>query len=178
MASIKYVPLGDPRYDEIASMIYRSYSNACILWVEEVENPKLEERYHKYKTALQEKHGDICKEHLLFHGTKELYINPIISNGFDHTCNVTSAYGKGSYFAKEANYSKDYSHTINREQVSYMIMTSVVCAKPCLGKCNAVIDTEKYDYAVNSLESPTIYVIPHDAAALPKYVVAFYKYAS
>lgn len=178
-ATLQYISLGDAKYDTVSSMIRKSYPNACILWMEEVHNETLCKRYETYKRNLVEQHGDesVVNELLLFHGTKEQNIVSIANHGFDNTRNVTSAYGKGTYFARDAQYSTFYSHARKDDDISFMMLCKVVCAKPCLGRHNMNIDTRTYDYAVNSLQSPSIYVIPHDDAAIPVYVVAFYKNA-
>jgi hypothetical protein len=170
-----YLSLSDPKYDTVSAMVQESYPNACILWVEAVNNPVLEERYQKYKSTLVPQ--EAVQELLLFHGTKEHNINSIITQGFNHSLNVTSAYGKGTYFAKHADYSKNYSHGRTHDDISYMFICKIACANGCLGKSYTKIKSE-YDYAVDNMTSPRIYVIPHDEAAVPVYVVAFYKNAS
>jgi len=174
--SLVNIPLSDPIFDEVADMIRRSYNNACILWLDEVRNPLLQERYETYKEELRAKCGTGVQELLLFHGTKEYSINAIVRDGFDHTMNTTSAYGKGTYFAKEALLSTHYSKS-GHDDISFMFVCKFACHTPCIGSTNKVIDTTKYDYAVNNIQSPTIYAIPNDDAALPVYVVAFYKNA-
>jgi hypothetical protein len=157
-------------------MIKESYPNSCILWLDEVKNPELENRYQNYVACLQAQ-GDPVKESLLFHGTKEHIISHIVNVGFESSRNVTSAYGKGTYFAKNANYSKNYSTTSN-DDISFMIISKVALCKGCQGKANQNIDQARFDHAFDSQQNPSIYVIPNDSAALPVYVVAFHKNAS
>ena len=48
----------------------------------------------------------------LFHGTRKQYIEAICQQGFDwRICgsSVGTKFGKGSYFAKNASYSQDYT---------------------------------------------------------------------
>lgn len=174
--SLVNIPLSDLRYDEIGAMIKRSYVNACILWLDEVHNPVLQERYEAYKEDLKAKRGGAIQELLLFHGTNEHAINAIARDGFDHTMNTVSAYGKGTYFAKEALMSTYYSKS-GHNDISFMFICKVACHTACQGSQNKVIDTTKYDHAVNNIHAPTIYAIPDDDAAVPVYIVAFYKNA-
>lgn len=176
MATLCNIPLSDKRYDEVVAMIRRSYPNACVLWVDQVENTILEDRYESFKIVLKEQYGNV-EERLLFHGTKEYNIKSIADNGFDRTKNVTSAYGKGTYFAKEANYSKNYS-TLSYDDISFMFVCKVALSIPCQGRGYSEIDKSKYNYAVDNLLNPTIFVVPDDEAALPVYIVAFYKNAT
>ena len=85
MSSIqrKDVFMSDKRYDKIEEGIRKSYPNSCILWIEEIINPELEELYKTQKAEIEAKRGKTCKELQLYHGTKEEYANSIIKNGFD-----------------------------------------------------------------------------------------------
>jgi hypothetical protein len=129
------VPMSDPEWDRISKRIRESYKNACILWVERVVPS-----------------SDIPDAIELFHGTNVNNIDRIVKEGFDVTKNVRSAYGKGTYFSSQANYSKNYAIG---GSIVYMFL------------CN--VDTKrchKFDH---------IYVMPHNDGAVPKYIIAFHK---
>ena len=53
-------------------------------------------------------------EKYLFHGSSYDTLNIIIQNGFDRSYSTVAAYGKGTYFARDADYSSNprYSHHI------------------------------------------------------------------
>jgi hypothetical protein len=163
-----FIELGDPIYDEISKKIRQSYPNACICWIESNDNPFLKEKYDLRKSNLK-----ITNEQELFHGSDIHSIDSICELGFDPTLNRTSAYGKGTYFAKHASYSKEYMKQ-TKMGLKFMIISDVIVGNPCLGSANLIINKNLYDSAVNSLTDPTIFVIPHIDGAYPKYIISFH----
>eukprot|EP01083_Nonionella_stella_P216337 777790_1 len=122
-----------------------------------------------YEKILQEK----CKngrkrekmERYLWHGTKDLSnLKLIIKNGFDRSFNKAAAYGKGSYFARDANYSvngycgKDTSGTYS------ILLCKVIVGDFAVGTSATVSipkkpDGSEYDTLVNSKANPSIFVV-------------------
>lgn len=173
----KGVSLSSKIYDDIDSMIKQTYPNACILYVDEIINDNLYSKFLNKKEEIENLRG---KENVhilqLFHGTKYNCINNIAMNGFLTNYNITSAYGKGTYFSTTAMYSRDYTDKDN-EDISYMFVCDVL-----VGKCTTIrgfnnIDTQLFDNSVNNLITPSIYVTPYDNGAYPRYLVAFHKNA-
>jgi poly [ADP-ribose] polymerase 7/11/12/13 len=175
MSFRKNIMMSDKKYERIEQAIQKSYPNSCILWIEEIKNLELEVGYAKQKVEIISKRGS-CEELELFHGTREQNINIIINEGFDPSLNKTSAYGKGTYFAKNALYSRDYSPPSN-EEISYMFLCSVLVGEKNIYGCNKYIDTKYHDNSVDNKHSPTIYVTPYRYGAVPRFVVAFYRNA-
>jgi hypothetical protein len=171
------VSLSSPVYDEITKMIENSYKNACVLYIDEIINSNILDKYCKRKVFLEELRGkEYISELRLFHGTKIDCINNIATNGFMKEFNRTSAYGKGTYFSTKASYSCHYTNK-DETDISYMFICDVL-----VGKCTVIngpkdIDTELYDNSVNNLTLPDIYVTPYDDGAYPRYLVAFHKNA-
>ncbi len=168
--------MSDKRYDAIEAGIRKSYPNSCILWIEEIVNPTLEEDYKKQKADIEAKRGKPCKELQLYHGTREEYANSIIKNGFDPLANSRSAYGKGSYFAANASYSRDYAPPAS-DEVSFMLICSVLVGETVVYGPNKPIDTSKHDNSVDNTKSPYIYVTPYASGAIPRFIVAFHRNA-
>lgn len=165
--------LSDPQYAVQEAHILKSFPNACILWIEAIQHPTLQERYDAYRATLPPEH----KELTLFHGSSEANIQNILRDGYKAALNRTSAYGKGTYFAARADYSKNYAHTPHPNAVSYMLVNKVAVANPCRGTSGTPIPAP-HDAGVDNPKSPSIYVIPNDAAALPIYILAFYRNAT
>lgn len=168
--------VSDKRYAHIEERIHTSYPDSCVLWIEEIINPGLEEKYQKQKLEIENKRGQPCLELELFHGTNEQALNRIVYNGFDPRANKISAYGKGTYFAKYASYSKNYANPA-KDEVSFMLICSVLVGNCCKGTLNMNIDTNTYDNSVDDIKNSTIYVTPYSAGAIPRFVVAFYRNA-
>lgn len=173
--SIRYVEMKEPIYDTISKRIRESFPNSCIVWIEENQNSFLLEAYQTRKKEIAKVTG--VNEFQWFHGTREENITKIAQGGFDPTYNRTSAYGKGTYFAKNASYSNSYMHP-NKDGISFMFLCDVVMGKPCLGRSNLEIETNMYHSAVDNFNAPTILVSPFADGAYPRYIVAFHKSAS
>lgn len=177
MATLTPVSLSDPTYDAISDVLYKTYPNACILWIEKVDNPKLEAAYQARKLDIQQKRGKgVVTEKTLYHGTAEANVKNIIDNGFDPECNVVSAYGIGTYFATQALLSSRYAKPL-ADEVSFMICASVLVGKCAMGTNKGVIDISRFDNSVNSLSDPTIIVTPYKDGCVPRYVIAFHRSA-
>lgn len=167
------ISISEPFYTKIESAIQQSYPNSCILYIDELQNQPLKEKYDKKKLELESKRGaENISELLLFHGTKAENINSIAENGFLTRLNQRAAFGNGIYFSTLANYSKDYTDS-DTDEISYMFMCNVLIGK--CHTCHGQIDTNLYDNSVNTIKNPTIYVSPYDDGCFPRYLIAFYK---
>lgn len=169
---IRYVEMKEPIYNAISNRIRESFPNSCIVWIEENQNPTLLAAYENRKKEIA-KVASINEVHW-FHGTKEENITKIAMEGFDPAFNKASAYGKGTYFAKNASYSNSYMLS-NNQGISFMFLCDVLMGKPCMGTSNLQIETDLYHSAVDNFQTPTILVSPLADAAYPKYIVAFHK---
>ncbi len=146
------VLLSDKRYDDISARVQKSYPDACILFIDELVNPFLEDEQAKLKGT---------KKSLLFHGTSEKNIDSICRNGFRCELNVRSAYGKGTYFSEYASVSISYAHTHKKDDIVYMFL------------CDVLTDSPHTKHATGT----GIYVTDHDYAGIPKFLIAFYPKA-
>ena len=162
--------MSNPVYDKLCDVVYKTYPTACILWINEIKNDELLEKYNATKVRLTD-----AKELQLYHGSTQGSIRNICNIGFKSEYNVISAYGKGTYFSVDASYSKTYTRP-KRGEISYLIMANVL-----IGKCGLANNTGPafagVDNYVNSITNPTIYVCPKDDYAYPKYIIAFYPFA-
>ena len=169
----QYLSLSDPMYTKIEDAVRQTYSNSCIVWIERVINPELEEKHDIYKASF-----DKPNVKQLFHGTSEEICRKIVSTGFDPTFNKVSAHGKGVYFSTRAAYSKEYSRMrmSRKADLAYMLVCDVVLGKVGEGRASTVIPKE-YDSVTDSLHNPDMYIIDKPYAAIPRYLVVFYPYA-
>jgi hypothetical protein len=173
----KDIFMSDSRYNIIEEDIRKSYPDSCILWIEEIINPILEEKYQTQKAEIEAKRGRPCNELQLYHGTKENYAQYIIREGFNPNLNYRAAYGKGSYFAKNASYSREYAPPAS-DQVSFMLICSVLIGEIGLYGALKPIDTNLHDNAVDNIKNPCIYVTPYSYGAIPRFIVAFHRNAT
>jgi hypothetical protein len=183
MSSIPYildmVSCTSKAYDEISELVrkgnYKAKAMAndwCIVSIDKVKHPYLEEQFAATKTMIQEKRGSV-HEVRAFHGTTEAGMAGILANGFDPAFNVTSAYGKGTYVAPSAQFARTYARE-NHMGDNVMILCRAALGVPTQGKANAFIDVGSADYAVDNLKAPNMYVIPYRYGVIPEYVVQFY----
>ena len=150
--SFEPVFMSDKIYDELTTIIRKSYENACVLYIERVVNPELLARFNNYKA----KHS--LADTRLYHGTNSNSIAPICTDGYKASLNKRSAFGHGTYFSSNASYSKDYTDKTDSDE-SFMIVNKV-----CLGPGHNTNGSE-------------IYVIKDDDASYPEYVICFHKQA-
>ena len=163
-----FVKMEDPDFERVSAMVRMSYPKACICWIERVHNAALEAQYTARKAS-------IGNEALMFHGSTEAAVRAIAATGFNPRLNKTSAYGKGTYFAQKASYSFKFMKE-DTEGIGFMLLCRVLVGRPCIGSSNLVINTTKYDSAVNNA-SGSIVVTPYKDAALPEYIICFHKTA-
>lgn len=173
-STTRYVEMSEKLYEEISAKVRASYPNSCIVWIEENVNPALLAAFEKQRETVAAACGD-AKVIQGFHGTREENITVISEGGFDPAYNKVSAYGKGTYFARNAAYSFSYMHP-GKEHISYMFLCDVILGKSHQGMTNQEIPAG-YDSFVDSLVNPSIYVTPYRYGAFPKYIIAFHKNA-
>ena len=170
-----YISTSDPMWEKCTSLIGASYPNSCIISVQRIINSILEAGFEERRRKIREKRGFEPKVLTLFHGTRSKENAEIIAaEGFLCKKNVTSAYGKGTYFAVEARYSSGY---MGDEDIGHMFVCDVLVGEVVHGVRNMRIDTEKYDNAVDRLDKPTMYVVPYNKGGIPRYLVTFHRTA-
>lgn len=111
-------------------------------------------------------------EVLAFHGTSEANVKSIIAEGFRRDYNTTSAYGRGAYFAKNAEYSmspryaQPSTNSATGEEICYLLIARILLGESCVGAQDQRLPDRKpagngalYESMVNSVASPTIYVL-------------------
>ena len=125
--------------------------------------------------------GVTVYERHLFHGTSPKYVDPICQQGFDwRVCglSVGTKYGKGSYFARDANFSDCYTDHSN----SRLFLVRVLVGEYTLGKKDVVRPPPKdprnplmdlYDSCVDKVDDPSIFVIFNQDQAYPEWLIEY-----
>ena len=166
--------LSNPIFDKIGDMVRESYSDSCICFIDEVINDDLEKLFLKRKESIKKRNKKV-EVRQLFHGTSEGAVNSIARDGFCTNYNKVSAFGIGSYFAKDAMYSFNYMHP-GRKELSYMFLADVLIGKMEKGSATQRAHPD-VDTLVNTIVNPSIFVTPYDDGAFPRYIIAFHKNA-
>lgn len=171
---LRSVEMSDKMWDIIRDKIYVSYKNACIMWIFKVCNENLENDQAALKIQLED-NGNIDTLSL-FHGTKSHLIETIASEGFNVTKNTVSAYGNGTYAAENAILSARYTNADN-DAISYLMIVDMLVGRKQKGISAGKLNTDLYDNFVDNIKKPSIFVTPYNAGCIPKYIIAFHKYA-
>jgi len=131
---------------------------------------------------------DRFERHWLWHGTNVEVMDKIMQQGFNRSfCGKNATmYGKGVYFARDAEYSAYPTYAVpDINKVQYMMACRVIVGEYCPGIRNALTPEIRdsstqtlYDTTVgllsnDTMENPSIYVTYHDAQAYPEYLIKF-----
>lgn len=145
--------LRDPEWGRIAELVSKNYENSCIVRIETVKSTNEAE----FQARLNELNLTVEDTREMFHGTKEKYVKNILSEGLRGSMNVTSAYGKGTYFSPDIKLSLlSYTDTSRSSKLSFVFL------------CNVI----EQDAGGNG---SNIYVCPRDDSFVIRYLIRFYK---
>ena len=117
----------------------------------------------------------------LWHGTSRNTLESIMANGFDRNMNDRGAYGVGSYFSNQLDYSlrEEYAKPDN-DGSQWVLLVRVLVGQSCVGKQGMRQPDKKpgggavlYESMVNSLQTPSIFVLStgSDNHAYPEFVL-------
>ena len=87
---------------------------------------------------------------------------------------LATRYGRGSYFSSTAEYSIKFTDE-DDQKYRYIILAKVLTGQYRLGSPSISLKNvgEGYHSTVDDEKNPTKYVVYHDAAAYPEYVITF-----
>ena len=170
---------------QVVNRFYQSVdeNNWEIIKVEAIQNQRLYDKYWNERVSMIKLMGsDMLNELDLFHGTGSEHVMMSISKeGFRKEFNIKGVYGKGTYFARNAKYSIDYSHK-GYDAIYKMFCCRVMCGESTMGsKHYELKDWPKkpdgliYDSLVNNINDPSIYVIHENIRAYPMFIIHFRK---
>lgn len=179
----KLVLLSTPskEYGMIETLFKNTMPQSKINSIHRIQNPSLWKVFQWQKEQMKAKNGGKpVEEKHLFHGTDESLIEAICGQNFDwRMCGIHgTAYGKGSYFARDASYSARYS-TSKGNQKKIMFVALVLVGYYTKGNSSYVRPPSKdssktfYDSCVNSETDPSIFVIFEKYQIYPEYVINY-----
>ncbi|XP_058046638.1 zinc finger CCCH-type antiviral protein 1-like isoform X2 [Ahaetulla prasina] len=173
---------GSPEFLKIENLFQLTMKNYKIRKIERIQNPSLWQVYQWQKEQMKKKKGgQIIDERLLFHGTNRSSVKSICTDNFDwRLCGTNgTVYGKGSYFARDANYSDNYCPAKDDEKVMFLAQVLVgefVVGHPIYTRPPAKLTDvlNSYDSCVDNTLNPSIFVIFEKHQAYPAYLI-FYR---
>uniref|UniRef100_A0A7M4FM44 Poly(ADP-ribose) polymerase family member 12 n=1 Tax=Crocodylus porosus TaxID=8502 RepID=A0A7M4FM44_CROPO len=167
-------------YKKIQTDFQRTMPKTAILCIQRIQNPSLWELYQWQKEQMHKRNaGKAVAEKFLFHGTSKQYVDAICQQNFDwRVCGLNgTVYGKGSYFARDASYSDNYSKC--EHNVKTMFLARVLVGEFTCGNSSYRLPPPKsgqnsyYDSCVNSTSNPSIFVIFEKYQIYPEYLIEY-----
>lgn len=179
----KLIPLSKSakEHNMIEKLFKFTMPQGKITSIQRIQNPSLWKVFQWQRDQMKERNGGKpVNEKYLFHGTDESLIDAICDQNFDwRMCGVHgTAYGKGSYFARDASYSDRYARatgTLNK----IMFVALVLVGEYTKGRSSYVRPPPKtgsstfYDSCVDSESNPSIYVIFEKQQIYPEYLISY-----
>ncbi|XP_023205693.1 poly [ADP-ribose] polymerase 12-like [Xiphophorus maculatus] len=174
------VPHTSDEFQKIEARFHSTLRDFDIVKIERIQNKALWEAFQLQKTQMKNNNrGREVEEKQLFHGTDSKYIGAICLNNFDwRICGVNgTAYGKGSYFARDAKYSHSYT---GDSDVKTMFVSRVLVGSYTRGDSSYVRPPSKdggdinfYDSCVNDVRNPSIFVVFEKHQIYPEYLLTY-----
>uniref|UniRef100_A0A3Q1FPB5 Poly (ADP-ribose) polymerase family, member 12a n=1 Tax=Acanthochromis polyacanthus TaxID=80966 RepID=A0A3Q1FPB5_9TELE len=175
------LPKSAKEHNRIEMLFKLTMPQGKISSIQRIQNPSLWKVFQWQKDQMKDRNGgNLVNEQYLFHGTDESLIEAICEQNFDwRMCGVHgTAYGKGSYFAKDASYSDRYAK-IRGTPNKIMFVALVLVGEYTKGKSSYVRPPPKggswtlYDSCVDSESNPSIYVIFDKQQIYPEYLINY-----
>ncbi|XP_033882099.3 protein mono-ADP-ribosyltransferase PARP12-like isoform X1 [Acipenser ruthenus] len=169
-------------FQHVEGLFKRTMAAATVHKIQRIQNPSLWKVFQWQKEQMKKKNGgESVDEKFLFHGTEQSLLDAICEQNFDwRICGVQgSLYGKGSYFARDALYSHNYSKTRTGTQI--LFVARVLVGEFTRGKSNYVRpppkdgnNTSFYNSCVDSKSNPSIFVIFEKHQIYPEYLIEYH----
>lgn len=174
-----------PEYRTVKEDFKRT-AQKTVMKIERLQNVHLRRAYEVQKKRISEKNRQEggAGEFLLYHGTTHDNCDSITKSGFDRRFagQNGTAYGEGTYFAVNANYSADPRYSKPAADGSQlMFVARVLTGVYTQGRAGMKVppanpssqSLDRYDSLVNVADNPSMYVVFHDNQAYPDYLITF-----
>ncbi|CAL8385522.1 unnamed protein product [Boreogadus saida] len=173
-------------YKEVETLFCQSMTDFDIVEIERIQNKSLWDQFQLQGEQMKTRNGGCSvAEKKLFHSTDSNYTEDICYSNYDwRICGTDgTAYGKGSYFARDASYShKCTGNTLTT--VHSMFVSRVLVGHHTRGKADYVRppskdgrDTLFYDSCVDNIHSPSIFVVFDQPQIYPEFLLLYRKKA-
>ncbi|XP_053319348.1 protein mono-ADP-ribosyltransferase PARP12-like [Spea bombifrons] len=170
-------------YKTIEKAFRRTLPSINISSIQRIQNFSLWQVYQWQKEQMKKQNGgQDVDERQLFHGTDSKWIDAICQQNFDwRICGSHgTAYGKGSYFARDSSYSHSYSKRHGSETL-VMFVARVLVGESTRGHSAYLRPPSKsssssasfYDSCVDNERNPSIFVIFEKHQIYPEYLIRY-----
>ncbi|XP_067392181.1 protein mono-ADP-ribosyltransferase PARP12-like [Emydura macquarii macquarii] len=173
-------------YKEIKDLFDKTMKGYRIYRLQRIQNPSLWQVFQWQKEQMRKTNrGKDVDERLLFHGTSTSHLHAICEQNFDwRICGTHgTSYGRGSYFARDADYSHRYCQSDTRSKA--MFVARVLVGETVQGSHNYLRPPPRpndpnrfYDSCVDSPVNPSIFVIFEKHQIYPAYIIDYAEWYS
>ncbi|XP_006133460.2 protein mono-ADP-ribosyltransferase PARP12-like isoform X1 [Pelodiscus sinensis] len=168
-------------YREVKDLFEKTMKDYRICRLQRIQNPSLWQVFQWQKEQMRKTNiGKDVDERLLFHGTTASHLDTICWQNFDwRICGAHgTAFGKGSYFARDASYSHKYCPADTSSKT--MFVARVLVGDFVEGSSSYLRPPPRpshpnrfYDSCVDSLVNPSIFVIFEKHQIYPAYTIEY-----
>ncbi|XP_040201326.1 protein mono-ADP-ribosyltransferase PARP12-like [Rana temporaria] len=175
------VPQTCDEFSTVAKMFSKTVQGYKVRKVWRIQNPTLWQAYQRQKDQMKKKNVGIdVNEQQLFHGTDN--VTTICKNNFDWHSHGPNGIlcGQGNYFAGDASYAHNYSPT-NSAGTRTMFVARVLVGDFIQGDLTMKSPPQKrrsnecYDSYVNSVTSPSLFMVFEKSQVYPEYILEYKK---
>ncbi|XP_006869486.1 PREDICTED: poly [ADP-ribose] polymerase 14 [Chrysochloris asiatica] len=171
-------------YILVANKFNQTCSTFKIQKIERIQNLDLWNCYQAKKKTMDAKNSQTNNEMLLFHGTDEGSVPHVNQKGFNRSYAGKNAvaYGKGTYFAVNANYSANDTYSRpGSNGMKHMYYVRVLTGIYTVGNSSLIVPpsknsqdpTDLYDTVTDNTQNPSLFVVFYDYQAYPEYLITF-----
>ncbi|KAG8538000.1 hypothetical protein GDO81_023453 [Engystomops pustulosus] len=168
-------------FSEIVSIFTKTVRGQVVKKLWRLQNSFLWNMYQGQKEQMKKlNQGRDVKEIRLFHGTDKTFVDAICNHNFDwRICGTHgTVYGQGSYFARDASYSHDYSTPTSGGSrmmfVARVLVGDYVKGNPQMKRPpTRLFSSRFYDSCVDDATDPSIYVVFEKHQIYPEYLLEY-----
>ncbi|XP_038550565.1 protein mono-ADP-ribosyltransferase PARP12-like, partial [Micropterus salmoides] len=167
-------------FKEIEALFCKTMRGFDILSIERIQNKALWEVFQWQKNQMKNNNGGRnVTEKKLFHGTDSKHVDVICHTNFDwRICGTHgTAFGKGSYFARDAKYSHSYT---GDSDVKSMFISRLLVGDYTRGSSDYRRPPSKdggdinfFDSCVDDVINPSIFVVFEKHQIYPEYLLQY-----
>ncbi|XP_056373926.1 protein mono-ADP-ribosyltransferase PARP12-like isoform X2 [Hyla sarda] len=174
-------------FSEIVSSFTKTVSGYMVRKLWRLQNPSLWQVFQWQKEQMKKiNQGQKVNEKRLFHSTEDKNIDAICYQNFDwRLCGAHgNRYGEGSYFARDASYSHEFSTLLSGLQfkkIRMMFVARVLVGDYTTGNPLMKRPPEKpgnslryYDSCVDNMYNPSIFVVFEKHQVYPEYLLEYF----
>ncbi|XP_068921027.1 protein mono-ADP-ribosyltransferase PARP14-like [Petaurus breviceps papuanus] len=176
------LPPEHEEYKLVKAQFCQTCANYTIEKIQRIQNRSLWTFYKTKKTFIDEQNKCTNNERFLFHGTDIASVYHVNNQGFNRSYagKNAAAYGKGTYFAVDAQYSANNTYSKpDANGKKHMYYVRVLIGDYTLGNSSFIVPPPKintqvlYDSVTDNMTKPSLFVIFYDNQAYPEYLITF-----